>query len=83
MDERLLSDKKKADLVSKDGMIIAAPGAAGEGGRWRGKVWSLTPWGPQDRETFSTRRKEFEDSFKCGRCGHQWSEKRAEEDERI
>jgi len=82
VNERLLSDRKKAELVSKDGMMIAATGPTG-GYRWWGKVWSLTPTGPQERETFSTRTKEFEDSFMCGRCGHRWSERHTEETERV
>jgi len=53
------------------------------GGIWgypRGRANS-PPMGPQEKETFTTERKEFEDSFKCGRCGHQWSERRTEENE--
>jgi hypothetical protein len=35
--------------------------------------------GQQEQGIFTTERKVFEDSYKCGRCGHQWSEKRVKE----
>ena len=79
VDERLLSDRKTTEPVGKDGMMIVTGAATGVWGAPRGKVWSLTPTGPQENATFTTVRKEFEDSFKCGRCGHQWSERRTDE----
>jgi DNA-directed RNA polymerase subunit M/transcription elongation factor TFIIS len=78
--ERVLSDKKTTEPVSKDGMMINTGPSTGVWGTPRGKVWS-PPMGAQERGTFTTTRKEFEDSFKCERCGHQWSEKRIEENE--
>jgi DNA-directed RNA polymerase subunit M/transcription elongation factor TFIIS len=80
--ETLLSDKRKAEPVGRDGMMIVGGAAAGVWGVPRGKVWSLTPTGPQEEQTFMTERKEFEDSFECSRCGHKWVEKRSEENER-
>jgi DNA-directed RNA polymerase subunit RPC12/RpoP len=76
--ETLLSDRKVTEAVSKDGMMFNTGASAGIWGYPRGKVWS-PPMGAQEKATFTTKRKEFEDSFKCARCGHQWSEKRSVE----
>ncbi|MGD0395697.1 MAG: hypothetical protein ABSB26_02145 [Nitrososphaerales archaeon] len=80
-DERVLSDKRTTEPVGKDGMMINTGASSGIWGYPRGKVWSLTPGGAHEKETFTTVRKEFEDSFTCGHCGHQWSEKHTEENE--
>ena len=76
--ERLLSDIGTTEPVSRDGMMMNTGASAGIWGTPRGKVWS-PPMGAQEKGTFTTKRKEFENSFKCERCGHQWSEKRTEE----
>ena len=85
--EKLLSDKVTMEPVQKDGMMVntgvSTGWGYGGGGAPRGKVWSLVPGGDQEKGRFATERKEFEDSFKCGRCGHQWSERREEETERV
>jgi hypothetical protein len=82
VNERLLSDIATAELVHKDGMMINTGASAGVWGVPRGKVWS-PPLGAQEKETFTTKRKEFADSFRCDSCGHQWSERRIEEKDRI
>ncbi len=59
VNERVLSDRKMAEPVSKDGMMLNTGASTGWSGYPRGKVWSA-PLGPQEKETFSTKRKEFE-----------------------
>jgi hypothetical protein len=83
VDEKLLSDRATAEPVQKDGMMMNTGASAGVWGYPKGKVWSLFPGGEQEEGTFATRRKEFEDSFKCVHCGHQWSERREVETERV
>ena len=82
VNEKLLSSSGKTESVSKDGMMFNVGASAGIWGYPRGKVWS-PPMGAQEKETFTTLRKEFEDVFRCGRCGHQWSEKHLTEKERA
>jgi transcription elongation factor Elf1 len=77
--ERLLSDNRTTETVGRAGEDMINAGAIG--GIWgypRGRSNS-PPMGPQEKGTFTVKRKEFEDSFTCGRCGHQWSEKHTEE----
>jgi len=83
VNERLLSDNKSTEPVgrAREDLISAGP----MGGFWvylRGRPYS-PPLGAQEKETLAIERIELEDSFKCGRCGHQWSEKRTKENERT
>jgi len=57
VDERLLTDKKTTEPVSKDGMMLNMGASAGIWGYPRGKVWSLTPGGAHEKETFTTKRR--------------------------
>jgi DNA-directed RNA polymerase subunit RPC12/RpoP len=76
--EGLLSDKKTEEPISRDEPLRIGTGGY-QGGIPRGRGY--TPTMVHEEGTLTTDIKEFEDSYKCGRCGHQWSEKREEESE--
>ena len=79
VNERLLNDKRAAEPVGREEAVTIETGGSAMGTRLWGKVHS-PPMGPQEKETFTTETREFEDTYKCGRCGHQWSEKHAEDE---
>lgn len=82
MSESLLSDKRIEEPVSQDEVVrIGTGSSAGAGGIPIGRRYS--PPTTHEEGTLTTDIKELEDSYKCGRCGHQWSEKREEESERT
>jgi len=79
VDEKVLSDKKEVEHAGKGGPGIYYTASARQyGGAPRGVAGS-PPMGQQEKGIFIVERKEFEDSYKCGHCGHQWSEKRVKE----
>src|SRR5271157_2654657 len=82
VNEGLLRDREVVEHVSQDEPLRIGTGSSvGAGGIPRSRPY--TPPMVHEEGTLTTDIKEFEDSYKCGRCGYQWSEKREEESERT
>ena len=79
--ETLLSDQRASEPIGRDqgASIFGYPTPINAAVLRMGRYTIHSPSaGSQEKGRFTTKRKEFEDSFKCARCGHQWSEKRTE-----